>query len=79
MRALCNTCLRVKEFFTYAQAHSTDCQCGATAEKAEAFCACPGCQQTALDLERGGRCAASVSGTFENFKLTSWSAEAGAA
>jgi hypothetical protein len=77
MKALCNSCLRVKVFTQYEEAHTTDCECGATAENADAYCACEGCQQSIKDLEKGGRNAATVSGMHHAFKTENWTPERG--
>lgn len=77
MKALCNTCMRVKLFPSWDEAVNADCQCGATGEQSDGFCPCPGCQKTAEDLERGGRHSESVSGLMPGCKFDSWTAEGG--
>lgn len=79
MKALCNSCLRVGVFPSYEAAHKVDCQCGALAEDAQAFCACPSCQGAIAALEKGHRNGAAVPGMFDEWKADSWTAEGGAA
>lgn len=77
MKALCNSCLRVKKFETWDDAHNAECECGATAKNADAYCACDGCQQSIKDLENGGKNAATVRGMHEAFKTKTWTPERG--
>lgn len=84
--ALCNSCLRVREFESYQQACKSNCECGAENGDyvSSAYCPCPSCASIAKGLlaaagDREKLRAVFESGAFEGPLDTEfeWSAAGG--
>lgn len=69
---ICQSCLRVRSFFNEEAAYSARCDCGATPEQGDSYCACEACRADAERLIAGER-NPKLCGIDEGVDLTTWS------
>lgn len=71
INAICQNCLRVRAFSCHKEAHSTDCECGATQDQGSSYCACEACSSDAERLLAGER-NPKLCGIDEGVDLSRW-------